>query len=73
MVGPRVTVLMPVYNAERHLREAINSILDQSFRPFEFLVIDDGSTDRSADIIAHAAIRGSGLYAIQKTWASPRH
>ena len=52
MVGPRITVLMPVYNAERHLREAIDSILDQSFKPFEFLIIDDGSTDRSADIIA---------------------
>ena len=52
MVGPRITVLMPVYNAERHLREAIDSILAQSFKPFEFLIIDDGSTDRSASIIA---------------------
>jgi len=52
MVGPRVTVLMPVYNAERFLREAINSILDQSFKPFELLIIDDGSTDRSDQIIA---------------------
>ena len=52
MVGPRITVLMPVFNAERHLREAINSILDQSFKPFELLIIDDGSTDRSAEIIA---------------------
>ncbi len=52
MVGPRVTILMPVYNAERHLREAIGSILVQSFKPFEFLIIDDGSTDRSAAIIA---------------------
>src|SRR3989337_3683374 len=51
MVGPRVTILMPVYNAERFLREAIDSILDQSFKPFEFLIIDDGSTDRSAEII----------------------
>src|SRR5690349_21842942 len=51
MVGPRVTVLMPVYNAERFLREAIDSILQQSFRPFEFLIIDDGSTDGSAAII----------------------
>ncbi|HEU5148699.1 MAG TPA: glycosyltransferase family A protein, partial [Chryseosolibacter sp.] len=32
---------MPVYNAERFLREAINSILAQSFKPFEFLIIDD--------------------------------
>lgn len=52
MVGPRVTVLMPVYNGERFLREAINSILEQSFRHFEFMIIDDGSTDRSAEIIA---------------------
>lgn len=52
MVGARITVLMPVYNAERHLREAIDSILAQSFKPFEFLIIDDGSTDRSASIIA---------------------
>lgn len=51
MVGSRVTVLMPVYNAERFLKEAINSILMQSFKPFEFLIIDDGSTDRSVEII----------------------
>lgn len=52
MVGPRITVLMPVFNAERFLREAIDSILAQSFKPFEFLIIDDGSTDQSAAIIA---------------------
>lgn len=51
MVAPRVTVLMPVYNAERFLHEAINSILQQSFKPFEFLIIDDGSTDGSAEIV----------------------
>lgn len=51
MVGSRITVLMPVYNAERFLREAIDSILAQSFKPFEFLIIDDGSTDRSVEII----------------------
>ena len=42
---------MPVYNAERFLREAIDSILAQSFKPFEFLIIDDGSTDSSAEIV----------------------
>jgi glycosyltransferase involved in cell wall biosynthesis len=49
--GPVITVLMPVYNAERHLREAIESILNQSFSEFEFLIIDDGSTDASLEII----------------------
>lgn len=48
---PKVTVLMPVYNAERFLREAIDSILIQTFLHFEFIIIDDGSTDSSAEIV----------------------
>ena len=48
---PRVTVLMPVYNGERYLAEAIESILAQSFDGFEFLIIDDASTDGSSDLV----------------------
>lgn len=48
---PRVTVLMPVYNGEEHLREALDSILGQTFSDFEFLIINDGSTDGSADVV----------------------
>ena len=47
----RVTVLMPVYNCERYLREAINSILQQTFTDFDLLIIDDGSTDESVAVI----------------------
>lgn len=46
-----LTVLMPVFNAEKYLQEAIDSILQQTFPYFEFLIIDDGSTDSSIDII----------------------
>ena len=42
---------MPVYNGEKYLREAIDSILNQTFTDFEFLIIDDGSTDNSLEII----------------------
>lgn len=42
---------MPVYNGEKYLREAINSILSQTFRDFKFLIINDGSTDNSENII----------------------
>ncbi|MBU5614580.1 glycosyltransferase [Geomonas azotofigens] len=48
---PKVSVIMSVYNSERFLRQAIDSILAQSFRDFEFIIIDDGSTDGSAAII----------------------
>jgi len=48
---PKVTVLMPVYNGEKYLHEAIESILNQTFTDFEFLIINDGSTDNSISII----------------------
>jgi len=51
MDKPMVTVLMSVYNGERFLKEAIDSILNQTFTDFEFLIINDGSTDRSVEII----------------------
>jgi L-malate glycosyltransferase len=49
--GVALTVLMPVYNGERFLKSAIESILSQSFSDFEFLIINDGSTDNSDTII----------------------
>lgn len=54
---PRISVLMPVYNGEKYLQLAINSILSQTFRDFEFIIIDDGSTDRTPRILEAAAIR----------------
>ena len=49
--SPLITVLMPVYNGDKYLNEAIDSILNQTFSDFEFLIIDDGSTDQSIDQI----------------------
>jgi glycosyltransferase involved in cell wall biosynthesis len=51
MKDPLVTVLMPVFNAERFLRRAIESVLAQTFTDFELLIINDGSTDQSVSII----------------------
>lgn len=48
---PKVTVLMSVYNGEKYLKEAIDSILAQTFRDFEFLIINDASTDSTKSII----------------------
>lgn len=49
---PVVTVLMPVYNGSEYLNESIRSILQQSFTDFEFIIIDDGSTDDSVSIVS---------------------
>jgi glycosyltransferase involved in cell wall biosynthesis len=51
MSAPSVSVVMPVYNAERYVGEAVQSILDQSLSEFEFLIFDDGSTDGSLEIL----------------------
>ena len=42
-----ISVILPVYNAEKYLGNCIESILDQSYRKFELIIINDGSTDKS--------------------------
>ena len=51
MKNPKVTVLMSVYNGEKYLQEAIDSILGQTFKDFEFLIVNDGSTDKTVEIL----------------------
>jgi glycosyltransferase involved in cell wall biosynthesis len=58
---------MPNYNCEKYLAEAIESILSQSFTDFEFIIIDDGSTDRSWEIIQEFAKKDSRIVAIRNT------
>ena len=48
---PLVSVVLPVYNAQAYLSEAIESILEQDYKHFEFIIIDDGSSDDSSNII----------------------
>jgi len=55
MASPIASVVMSVFNGETFLAEAIESILNQTFRNFEFVIIDDGSTDKTAEIISNYA------------------
>jgi glycosyltransferase involved in cell wall biosynthesis len=47
MNSPRMSVVMPVYNVEAYIEEAIQSVLDQTFEDFELIVVDDGGPDSS--------------------------
>lgn len=51
-MSPKVSVVMPVFNGEKYLQASIDSILKQTFNNYELLLIDDGSTDRSLEIIS---------------------
>jgi glycosyltransferase involved in cell wall biosynthesis len=48
---PRFSVVIPVFNGERYVGEAIQSVLVQDYSPFEIIVVDDGSTDRTAEVV----------------------
>jgi len=65
-MSPRVSVVMPVYNGGRYLSEAIESVLAQTFEEFELVIVDDGSTDGSADAIADLAARDRRIKAFRK-------
>lgn len=54
-MNPIISVVMPAFNAQRHLLEAIHAILQQSFPDFELIIINDGSIDQTADILVQAA------------------
>ena len=58
---PEVTVLMPVFNGTRYVAEAIESILAQTHPNFEFLIVDDGSTDATPEILAAYAARDARI------------
>ncbi|MEO9468061.1 glycosyltransferase [Parasphingorhabdus sp.] len=50
MKQPLISVVMPVYNVERYVREAVQSVLDQTYENFELIIVDDGGTDASINI-----------------------
>ena len=56
MKSPKVSVAMPVYNSEKYVAKAVESILAQTFKDFEFLIVDDGSTDASRAILEEYSV-----------------
>ena len=63
-MNPLVSVIMSVYNGETYLEEAVSSILNQTFGDFEFIIIDDGSTDATPEILQRFAVADSRVRVI---------
>jgi len=65
MNPPLISVVMSVYNTEKYLRYSIESILNQTFRDFEFIILDDGSTDNSLKIIEEYQVKDGRILLIK--------
>ena len=48
---PKVSIILPNYNGEKYLKKTIQSVLNQTFTDYEFIIVDDASTDNSRQII----------------------
>ena len=66
MPSPEISVILPVYNGERFLRSALDSLLVQTFRDFEIIAVDDGSTDRSSEILKTCSLADPRVRVIKR-------
>ena len=64
--GPLVSVVIPVYNVEKYLRECVDSVINQTYRHIETMLIDDGSTDSGGDICEEYALIDSRIKLIHQ-------
>jgi glycosyltransferase involved in cell wall biosynthesis len=54
---PEISVIMSVYNGETYLKEAVNSVINQTYKNWELIIINDCSTDSTGEILAHFALK----------------
>ena len=65
--SPLISLVMPVYNSSKYLKQSIKSILDQTVRNFELIIIDDGSVDNSWDIINEFKKKDKRIIALKQS------
>ena len=66
---PKISVIIGTYNCKKFLKQAITSVLDQTFKDFEFIIIDDCSTDKTNQIIKSYNDPRIRIIENEKTWA----
>ena len=64
--NPKVSVIIPAYNAEEHIEETVSSILNQNFKDFEIIIVNDGSTDKTKEIVTKLGARDSRIKLVNK-------
>ena len=62
----KISVIIPVYNVEKYLRECLDSLINQSFKDFEVICIDDGSTDKSYKILEEYSQKDSRIKVLKQ-------
>ncbi len=67
MQTPKMSIIIPIYNTEQYLNQCIDSILDQSYKDLEIILIDDGSTDKSPEICDEYEKKDKRVRVIHKT------
>lgn len=71
MPDKKVSIIIPVYNAAEHLENCLKSVLEQTYKNIEIILVDDGSTDISKEICAHYAQKYSNIKLIEQTNSGP--
>lgn len=70
---PKVSVIIPIYNSEKYLKQCLDSVLNQSLHFFELILVDDGSSDKSVKICVEYAQRDSRVQIYQQKHQGPGH
>ena len=72
-MNPVISIIIPVYNVEKYIRRCLNSVLAQTYKDYEIILVDDGSSDKSSVICDEYAEIESNIQVIHKDNQGPSH